>query len=827
MKKTLLTCTALVMTGISWPAVAQETDESTSAGQGTQLLDNIVVQAQRRQQDILDVPVAVTAFDAEALDAAGVVDILDLNLASPSFFANTLSDPIGNSPVRIRGIGTGGGNPGFEGAVGMYVDDVYRSRSGAALTTFFDMGGVEVLRGPQGTLFGKNTTAGAIVQRTAAPVLGEFDASLKASAGNYSAYGFEGMVNLPLGENFALRLAGIYDETDGFFSNPVDGRDTAWVKNTGLRASFAFDANEWLSGRIIADWSEWDSPANYGRSTRIDNRDTNGLNNTLWAASALDTASGGAGYWYWAPDLVNPGPADPFSYDLANNQNGDSVLSQSGITAHLNFDLFDNVRLRSITGYRNLDNDNLGGDWDFGPIDFGGGLDQIFDFETFSQEFLLDGVFDFSGGSSLDYVVGVNYFQEDIEYSRRARVGQQFGPVFSTLLTGGVTPAATIGAPGINFQDSDFTQDETSWGVFAHGTYNFNEQFAAIVGVRWNSIEKDATHENNAAATREDYHDLITSSAQGFFLLNGSGLSSPDFQAETEDEEVTYDFTLQYRPNVDMQLYAKYARGFKAGGINLQNDAAGGQPAVAGTNIISGRPFLDDTPEIVTFDPEFVDAYEIGFRWEYLGAGRLGVTLFRSEFEDLQVSTFNGQVFEVINAGSSTTEGIEVENFYVFNENFSTNLAVTLMEASYGSDVVNLPADRDRGLSPELSVVVGGQAKPGPWLTPGVRRYGGKSNVGITSVSRRYYVGAGSAERLERAARLRALGSVSGRLMVGLRGGADVHIKPCHRRTGQFWRSSGITLPDFNGLPRRTLPAARAWPWTGAIAQHLRGCALW
>ena len=704
LKSKLLTCSALALASV--PILyAQERDNSEEPE--TRRLASVIVEAQRREQDILDVPIAVTAFNAEALEVAGVVDVLDLNLASPSFFANTLSDPIGNSPVRIRGIGTGGGNPGFEGAVGMYVDDVYRSRSGAALTTFFDMAGVEVLRGPQGTLFGKNTTAGAIVQRTAAPVFEELQGKVSASAANYGAYNLEAMINMPLGEAAALRIAGLYDETDGFFSNPVDGRDTAWSKNTGLRASLAFDASDRLEGRIILDWSEWDSPANYGRSTRISNLDTNGLNNTIWAASALDTTTGGAGYWYWTPDPtgVNPGSADPFSYDLANNHNGSSVLTQSGLTVHLNYELSDNLSLRSITGYRDLQNENLGGDWDFGPIDFGGGLDQDFDFETFSQEFLLDG----SAGSNFEYVVGINYFQEDISYNRKARVGEQFGPVYSLLFTMGAVPGSVFGSPGVNFQNSDFTQEETSWGVFGHGTYNFNDQWAVITGVRWNSIEKDATHENNAAPDRDAYFDLITSSAFGFFALNGTGLSSPDFAASSEDEEFTYDVTLQYRPNVDMQLYAKYARGFKAGGINLQNDAAGGQPAIDGTNIINGRSYLDDTPEIVTFAPEFVDAYELGFRWEYAGAGRLGVTLFRSEFEDLQVSTFNGQVFEVINAGTSTTEGIEVENTYIFNNNLSSNLGLTWMDATYGDDVVNLPAGRQRGLSPDLSVVLGVQ----------------------------------------------------------------------------------------------------------------------
>jgi len=730
-------CSALALTGFAPIALAQET-ETAQVVEETDRLGMIVVTAQRREQDILDVPIAVTAFDAKALEAAGVTSLLDLNFASPSFFANTLADPVSNTPVRIRGIGAGG-NPGFEGAVGIYIDGVYRSRAGAALTTFFDMGGVEILRGPQGTLFGKNTTAGAIILRTAAPVMGEFQGSLRASAGNYNTRSVEGMVNIPLADKASLRLAALYDETDGFFSNPVDGRDTAPSKNTGFRASLAFQPTDRFDGRLVFDWSEWDSPAQFGHSTRIDNRDTNGLNNTLWPSFATNIASGGAGYWYWSPDPTgaNPGPADPFSYAIANNRNSSSTLKQQGLTLHLNHDLTDNLRLRSISGYRELVNANIGGDWDFGPLDFGRALDLEYEFQTLSQEVLLEGNTDFANGSGLEYVLGFNYLQEEFDYSRRASVGAQFGPAFSILFNrlarlqfadgptiglpacnGGVpNPAlgcfstAQIGTSGVNFQNSDFTHEETSYGLFGHLTYNISDQFAIIGGLRWNSIKKEGTHRNNAAVGRAAYWDLVFSQAAAFFFLNGAGLSSPDFEASTDEEEITYDLTLQYRPNDDMQFYAKYSRGFKGGGINLQNDAAGGQPAAAGTNfpVGPGRRFLADTPESVTFDPEFVDAYELGFRWGYLGAGRLGVTLFRSEYDDLQVSVFNGQVFQVINAGSSKTEGIEIENTWAITDNLTTNIGLTYMDASYGDDVVNLPAGRQRGLSPDLSLVLGAQ----------------------------------------------------------------------------------------------------------------------
>ena len=704
-------------------------------------LEEIVVTAQRREQNLMDVPVAVTSYTGEMLEAAGVEDMLDLNLASPSFFGNTLSDPLGNSPVRIRGIGTGGGNPGFEGAVGMYVDGVFRSRAGAAMMTFFDMDNVEILRGPQGTLFGKNTTAGAIVQRSAAPQIGESEAGVSAEAGNYASKGVDAFVNVPVGETAALRLSALWEEDDGFFEHPVDGRDTAWTENTAVRLQLAVDPADRFSARFILDWSEWDSPANYGRSTRIDNRDLNGLNNTLWPSFALNQSTGGEGYWYWTPDPTgaNPGPADPFGYEIATTQDADSVLEQWGAVAHLDFELNDNWALRSVTGYRDIDNDNLNGDWDFGPLGLAGRLDQVFRFETWSQEFLLNGSFDFDDGSSLEVVTGLHYFAEDIQYNRIATVGPQFQSLLAFSIFGGVAPLgggfadgpllglpacnggvpnpsafcfslAQVGNTAYEFQNVLWDQEEKSTGLFVHATYDLNDQWSLIAGVRWNRVEKDITADNQAAMTDEQYFDDVVNNSLGFYFADAA-LASPDWDGSIANEEFTYLATLQFRPTEDTQLYLSYSRGFKAGGFNMTENAAAGEPSLPTARGVDpdgdGRTFAPYAPEGVDFAPEFVDAYELGFRWEYLDAGRLGVTLFRSEYDDLQVSQFTGLVFQVINAGSSTSQGVEIENFYQFNRNFGLNLGLTYLDAEYGSDVVGLPAGRDRGLSPELSAVVG------------------------------------------------------------------------------------------------------------------------
>ena len=492
----------------------------------------------------MDVPIAVTSYTGEMLEAAGVSGMLDLNLASPSFFGNTLSNPLGNSPVRIRGIGTGG---------------------------------------------------------------------------------------------------------------------------------------------------------------------------------------------------ANPGPADPLGYEIATTQDADSVLEQWGAVAHLDFELNDNWALRSVTGYREIDNDNLNGDWGFGSLGLAGRLDQVFRFETLSQEFLLNGSFDFDDGRSLEVVAGLHYFSEDIQYNRIATVGPQFQNLLAFSIFGGVAPLGggfadgpLLGLPACNggvpnptafcfslsqvgntayeFQKVLWDQEEESTGLFVHGTYDLNDQWSLIAGVRWNRVEKDITADNQAALTSEQYFDDVFNNALGFYFADAA-LASPDWDGSVANEEFTYLATLQFRPTDDTQLYLSYSRGFKAGGFNMTENAAAGEPSLPTARGVDpdgdGRTFAPFAPEGVDFAPEFVDAYELGFRWEYLDAGRLGVTVFRSEYDDLQVSQFTGLVFQVINAGSSTSQGVVIENFYQFSRNFGLNLGLTYLEAEYGSDVVGLPAGRDRGLSPELSAVVG------------------------------------------------------------------------------------------------------------------------
>ena len=691
-----------------------------------QALEEVVVTAQRQAQTLSDVPIAVTAFSAEGLKNFAVDDLSDLNLASPSFMATPfLSDPLGNAPVRIRGIGTGGGNPGFEGAVGLYVDDVYRSRTGSAMLTFFDMAGVEILRGPQGTLFGKNTTAGALLMKTAAPDFDDTYGSITAEGGNYGQSMVEAMYNVPLSDTMAFRVAAIKDEQDGWFQHPKTGQDTFWTDNKGIRASLAYKPNDALSARLTIDAGSMTSPGNYGTSTRLNNSNTDGndaaqVGLALFSLNLIPGVPGGEGYWYWDPNTGEG--VDPYSRDIANSNIGSYRLEQDGITLRVDADLNDNWSLTSITGQRSIDSLSDEGDWDFGPIALAGGLDQRYEFDTFSQEFIING----SLGDDLSITAGLNYFTEDIVYERRASVGVQFapfyfgalgaafGPAFAAVegLTGVSAPGgiANFGVPNLDFQDLEFDQTEDSLGVFAQASFDVNDQITLIGGLRWNQIEKDIVTDNLAADTHAEYHDLVLNTA-GFFYMVGAALSSPDWERDYDDDEWTYTLTGQYRPTDDMMIYATYSRGFKAGGFNMTENAAGKTPGGVAVGTGTPDPALGlrfFTPEAnPVFGAEYVDAYELGMKWTVSDNARLNATVFRAEYDDLQVSAFTGLVFEVTNAGSSTTQGLELELDWALSETWALTGGFSYIDATYGSNVNGFPAGRQRGQTPEEALALG------------------------------------------------------------------------------------------------------------------------
>ena len=246
------------------PAIAQAQDTTTASSEEADLIDNadidsgnvIIVRAQGRDQALSDVPVAVSAVSGEMLEKSGVSDIRDLNQVAPSLLVSSTGNEA-NGSARIRGIGTVGDNPGLESSVAVFVDGVYRSRSGNALSELGPLDRVEILRGPQGTLGGRNSSAGLINIYTAPPEF-EFSGYGAFTYGNYDAIKVEGGINAPLGDTVAARIDGVYFERDGFYNDVVNDVRINDRDRYLVRGQLLFEPTSDLSIRLVGDYSKKD-----------------------------------------------------------------------------------------------------------------------------------------------------------------------------------------------------------------------------------------------------------------------------------------------------------------------------------------------------------------------------------------------------------------------------------------------------------------------------------------------------------------------------------------------------------------------------------------
>jgi iron complex outermembrane receptor protein len=293
-----------------------------ASAQGVTALEEVIVTAQKRDESVQQVPIAMTALTSDMLDEAGIRDISQINAASPSVTFSMTNNAASSANLQIRGIGTVGNARVFEGAVGVFIDGVYRSRSGAALSDMNDIESLEILRGPQGTLFGKNTSAGAILLRSKAPDAGAVSGDYQLSIGNYDERIVKGAINLPLTENSALRLATVWNRRDGFIESPDISQDYNDVDRRSVKAQYLIEPRDDVSLRLIADYSEAAENCCYGSLSAV-----NGPTAPLIQALA-------AQYGYRFP--LQP---DPDEYEQTLNHNTDQVMRGRGLGLDVSWEI--------------------------------------------------------------------------------------------------------------------------------------------------------------------------------------------------------------------------------------------------------------------------------------------------------------------------------------------------------------------------------------------------------------------------------------------------------------------------------------------------------
>lgn len=636
---------ATLFSPLAFAQSQEQAAEAEEAQQSDLKLNQIVVTATRRTTDLQDTAVAVTSVDSEFMAEARVENIGDITSVSPSVTFRNTSNPATSANLQIRGIGTTGASRAFEGAVGVFVDGVYRSRPGAALQNFLDIGSLQVLRGPQGTLFGKNTSAGAILLESSTPILGEMAGDYSLTIGNYEALTGQLTVNAPIGENAAFRISAISANRAGYFENPNTGEDYNERRGNGLKAQFLYEPTDTFRLRVIADHSRSDENCCFGTVDAIPGPVQNVVDDIIRERGLVPTSRRKDEY----QSVLNIPPRQ--------------VVEDTGYVVKADWDVGPG-KLSSVTALRQYKVDQMI-DADFSGADLLQ-LKEKFKSNFFSQEFSYSGEHGLGAEGNANYVAGVFYSDEKINSNRTGWWGEDLQRVYEFTLPPTLVFDASPGLRSVEVIEGN----NQSLAFFGQWDGRLNENWGVTAGLRWSQEEKQGAFEN--LYYRPNPLDV-------YKVLGVQ--PAPHFDESKTDEAFSGTFGVQYHFNEDVMLFGSYNRGFKAGGVNLDANAAGG---------FRQNPdfFPDAVPGDPRYDPEFVNAYELGLKTEFLnGRGRANFSAFYNDMTDLQVARFVGTQFQVLNAGSAEVYGLEVESAFELNDFLSLDAAVTyLPQAELGED---------------------------------------------------------------------------------------------------------------------------------------------
>ncbi|MEM8561957.1 MAG: TonB-dependent receptor [Pseudomonadota bacterium] len=601
--------------------------------------------AQKREQNLQDVPVAVSAFNAETIQRTGVKDMFDLQVNAPSLIVSQ-SQSSTTAIFQIRGVFTSSQNFGLESSVGLYVDGVYRARQGSMINNLVDVASVEVLRGPQGTLFGRNTPAGAVLINNVAPDF-EGNGFLQATAGDYDLYGASGAKSLTLIDNvLAVRGTGFYMKRDGFVDRiGLDGQtfdDEINDKNRwGLRFQALYTPSDELTLRFIADYSEVDEVCCAAGS---------------WKNNFFPQDGG------TLPPPYNPfpnGPTDQFIVD-----GGGTVIDQNdfydyrvtaarepisenedgGISLQADWNV-DQLLVTSITAYREHDSYD-DADILFTSLD---GAYRINDAqqEQFTQELRLT-----TSGDKLNSVVGLYYYYQELDNNRTTTVGDD-----TSLIVLGFDSNLFIGGTGSRDVNK---QELESYAIFGQADYDLTDSLVLTAGLRWTYEDKKMTN-----VFTQDYPFGNDPSDNAGFLSFPPLTPTPNEDESFDDNKVTGTVKLSWFMNQDIMFYASYGTGYKGGGINTDR--------------------IDPIFDLI-FDAEESESYELGMKAEFPDqALRVNVALHKTDTDDLQTVSFQGGGFALTNAGTAETYGGELDLSWSPADNTTLTVAYAYNHGEYAN----------------------------------------------------------------------------------------------------------------------------------------------
>jgi iron complex outermembrane receptor protein len=502
------------------PAAAQQAPQDEQSA----TLDEVIVTAQRREQSLQDVPIAITAFSAETLERTAATGVQDIAAKAPGVTLTQFN--IGEPQIYIRGVGTSSDSAASDPSIGFSIDEVSIGRSGASALAFLDIQRVEILRGPQGTLYGRNASGGALNIYTRRPVF-ENSGSLTSRLGSFREYGFEGVLNRQLAEDAAVRFAARFSTNEGYAESVPTGKNLEGGTSWGARLSVLKDAGDW-SFLVSGDYSKDDMDGH---------------------ARVPVTASGTAPAFVTLINSLRTGLDRRQSFSSPDNYQD---RTNYGLTARIEHsgEAFDFV---SLTSYRNNDyswRDNLGGlPFPAFPLDVDDQATE--DANQFSQEFRLVS----KSGSDINWVAGAYFFQEGIDRSERFIV----------------RTALPIAPPSFG-GDTTFLQDATnrSFAVFGQASIPFADIWELTLGARW-------THDERKIHQVAIDNEGGANPPAGIPL--GPGGAPYNVRGDESFGEPTWKIALAVEPVDNVRFYASYDRGYKAG--SFPSTAQSGAQALA------------------------------------------------------------------------------------------------------------------------------------------------------------------------------------------------------------------------------------------------------
>ncbi len=742
---------ALAMPGTAMAQDAEPEAEDIDTG------NQIIVTATKRAQTLQETPVAVSVTTAETIEQAQIRDIADLSTVVPSLRVSTLQSAFATS-FSVRGFGTDGNNLGLEPSVAVFVDGVYRSRAISQISDLPNLERVEVLRGPQSTLFGKNASAGVISLVTKRPSF-DLEGNFEVSYGNYDAIVARGYISGPISETVAVSVAGGINKRDGFVTNGFNGDDLNDRNRWFARAEALFDNSNNFSFRLIGDWDEIDE-----KCCAVANLVPSDRTGLIQLLGGQLNAPG--------TELDDVVFTDVVPFNKVRNW---------GVSGQADYE-FGPMTLTSITAYRDTRiRANQDVDFTSAAIATGANIGQA-DIETFTQELRIASDFD----GPLNFLVGGYYFNEKLETNDQILFGDDFRAYANGLIqgaSGGALNANSLeallgAAPGTFFASgrgffNSFQQDNEAFSIFGQLDFEVTDRLTLTVGANYTKDKKDVVSDGrttdafsqvdldapqfapsrnlllfqgalaqtvgqalglpagqNASATQIQQFaganpaafGQISAGAQAFATANQNNPAANPFaglrafqflppilnipnaveNGRTRDDDVTYLARAAYEVSDTLNVYASFATGFKASSFNLSRDS---RPLPGDfTRIVSqGLGVANLRPGTRFARPEQSTVYEIGIKgnWDVASAN---LTFFKQTLEDFQSNTFVGDAFVLANAGELETLGVEFEGNVRPTDELTLSLAVTYLDSEYksfvGSPVGDLSGETVSGVHP-------------------------------------------------------------------------------------------------------------------------------